>query len=128
MSPLDSHEMAEILQEFLVESREILQKLERDLLELEKAPSDAALIGGIFRCVHTIKGNSSFLGFPHLQGLTHDGENLLSALRAGKKRLSSPMSRALFDLVDASRAMLELIRSKGADAGVDVGPLRKRLV
>jgi two-component system chemotaxis sensor kinase CheA len=38
------------------------------------------------------------------------------------------MSRALFDLVDASRAMLELIRSKGADAGVDVGPLRKRLV
>jgi two-component system chemotaxis sensor kinase CheA len=120
--------MAEVLQEFIVESRELLEKLDRDLLELEKNPGNAALLGGIFRCVHTIKGNSSFLGFPNLQALSHAGENLLSALRAGRLRLNPAMSGALFELIDSSRAMIEAIGTGAGDAGVEAGAIRERLV
>jgi two-component system chemotaxis sensor kinase CheA len=119
--------MAEVIQEFLVESREILEKLERDILALERTPKDGTLLGSIFRCVHTIKGNSSFLGFPNLQALSHAGESLLSVLREGRLRLSPPMSAALFELVDVSRAMLEAIRGSGKDAGVPFAALAERL-
>jgi two-component system chemotaxis sensor kinase CheA len=119
--------MAEVLQEFLTESRELLEKLDRDLLELEKTPTNGTLLGSIFRCVHTIKGNSSFLGFSNLQALTHAGENLLSALRAGRLRLSPAISGALFELIDASRAMIEAIASGGSDAGVETAAIRDRL-
>src|SRR5262249_53931923 len=89
--------------------------------------TDAALLGGIFRCVHTIKGNSSFLGFAVLQSLTHAGENLLSSLRARKTTLTPAMSTALFELVDAVRKMLDAIAATGRDGGVEAGALRARL-
>ena len=53
--------MDEIVAEFLVESYENLDRLDRDFVELEKNPSKEAL-GSIFRAIHTIKGTCGFLG------------------------------------------------------------------
>ena len=48
----------EFVEEFLVESSENLDQLDRDLLALEQAPGDPERLASIFRTVHTIKGNS----------------------------------------------------------------------
>ena len=56
----------EIVQEFLVESHENLDQLDRDLVELEQRPGDRALLSSIFRAIHTIKGTSGFLAFHRL--------------------------------------------------------------
>ena len=52
----------DLMREFLVESRENLNQLDRDFVELEQNPRDPKLLGAIFRCVHTIKGTAGFLG------------------------------------------------------------------
>ena len=57
----------EFVQEFLVESTENLDQLDRDLIALEQAPGDEERLASIFRTVHTIKGNSGFFGFAKLQ-------------------------------------------------------------
>ena len=77
------NDVDEIVQEFLVESHENLDQLDRDLVALEQEPGSRALIGSIFRTIHTIKGTSGFLAFGKLEAVTHVGESLLSRLRDG---------------------------------------------
>ena len=77
----DSQEVDDIVKEFLVESYEGLDQLDRDLVTLEHAGTDKELLARIFRCVHTVKGTCGFLGFSKLESVTHVGESLLSKLR-----------------------------------------------
>src|ERR1017187_9542817 len=53
----------DIVKEFLVESYENLDRLDRDLITLEKNPHDREVLGSTFRTIHTIKGTSGFLAF-----------------------------------------------------------------
>ncbi|MGO9336891.1 MAG: Hpt domain-containing protein [Terracidiphilus sp.] len=63
--------MDKLTREFLIESQEGLDRMERCLTELEVRPDDACLIGDIVRSVHTIKGTTGFLGFKRLEKLAH---------------------------------------------------------
>ena len=81
-------EIDEIVQEFLVESHENLDQLDRDLVALEREPDSRDLLGSIFRTIHTIKGTSGFLAFGNLESVTHVGENLLARLRDGKMSMT----------------------------------------
>ncbi len=81
-------EIDEIVQEFLVESHENLDQLDRDLVALEREPDSRDLLGSIFRTIHTIKGTSGFLAFGSLEAVTHVGENLLARLRDGKMSMT----------------------------------------
>jgi two-component system chemotaxis sensor kinase CheA len=109
----------EIVLAFLDESRENLDQLDRDLVALETNPSDPNLLAQVFRTIHTIKGTCGFLGFHRLEALTHAGENLLGALRAGDLRLDAGITTSLLDLVDAVRGVLELIETTGMEGDDD---------
>ena len=113
---------AEIVAEFLVESHENLDQLDRDLVELERTPDSRELLSSIFRTIHTIKGTSGFLAFNRLEALTHVGENLLSRLRDGKMTMTTATTGALLSMVDTVRALLEAIEhgTGDADPAVDV--------
>ncbi|WP_300639237.1 chemotaxis protein CheA [Nocardioides sp.] len=113
---------AEIVAEFLVESHENLDQLDRDLVELERTPDSRELLSSIFRTIHTIKGTSGFLAFNRLEALTHVGENLLSRLRDGKMTMTTATTGALLTMVDTVRALLEAIEHGAGDAdpAVDV--------
>lgn len=99
----------EIVSEFLVESYESLDQLDRDLMALEEAPEDRDRLGSIFRTIHTIKGTSGFLAFPKLERLTHVGESLLVPLRDGELKLTNDIANNLLAMVDAVRSMLASI-------------------
>jgi two-component system chemotaxis sensor kinase CheA len=111
-------DMGEIVQEFLVESYEALDRLDRDLLELEKDPSKETL-QSIFRVMHTIKGTCGFLGFAKLERVAHAAESLLGALRDGTLALSPQIASALLTTGDALRTMLGLIEQTNADGDED---------
>ncbi len=115
--------MDDIVREFLVESNEGLDRLDRSLVALEQTPGDKARLAEIFRCIHTIKGTSGFLGFGRLESVTHVGESLLSDLRDGTKVLTPEITSALLQLGDAVRAMLAAIESTGADGQEDFASL-----
>ena len=74
-------EMDDIIKEFLIESTEGLDRLDRDFVELEKTPDSKELLASIFRSVHTIKGTGGVLGFDKLGAVAHVGENMLSRMR-----------------------------------------------
>ncbi|HZP16886.1 MAG TPA: chemotaxis protein CheA [Terriglobales bacterium] len=104
---------AEIVKEFLVESHESLDRLDQDLISLEKDPSNREVLASIFRAIHTIKGTSGFLGFNQLEAVTHVGENLLALLRDGLLTVTPAITTALLAMLDAVRQMLDSIEAKG---------------
>jgi len=105
--------MDELTREFLIESQEGLDRMERCLTDLEERPDDAALIADVFRSVHTIKGTTGFLGFKRLEKLAHAGENLLGLLRDGKLAANAPIITGLLQLLDALRSILKTIEAEG---------------
>ena len=107
--------MDDLTREFLIESQEGLDRMERCLTELEERPQDAALIGEIFRSVHTIKGTTGFLGFKRLEKLAHAGENLLGQLREGKLTADGPITTGLLHLLDSLRSILKTIEAEGTE-------------
>jgi two-component system, chemotaxis family, sensor kinase CheA len=113
----------EIVAEFLVESHENLDQLDRDLLALEQNPGSRELLASIFRTIHTIKGTSGFLAYHRLEKLTHVGENLLSRLRDGKIQLTDERASSLLKMVDAIRGLLAAIEQTGSEGDGDFSEL-----
>jgi two-component system chemotaxis sensor kinase CheA len=111
----------EIIQAFLEESREGLDQLELDLIELETRPRDPELLAQIYRSVHSIKGTCGFLGYQGLEALTHRGEDLLDALRAGRLAFAPAIATSLLRLSDAIRTFLSAIETTGEE-GADADP------
>ena len=105
--------MDELTREFLIESQEGLDRMERCLTELEERPQETALLADIFRSVHTIKGTTGFLGFKRLEKLAHSGENLLGLLREGKIAPEPKVITALLELLDGLRSILRIIDAQG---------------
>ncbi|HEX5272178.1 MAG TPA: Hpt domain-containing protein, partial [Gemmataceae bacterium] len=118
MSELDN-----VVKEFLVESYENLDQLDRDLVALEKDPANRDRLASIFRTIHTIKGTCGFFGFGKLESVSHVGENLLSRLRDGLLTLDAERTNALLAMIDAVRGMLSSIEATGGDGDGDYGGL-----
>ena len=119
--------MDELTREFLIESQEGLDRMERCLTELEERPQDASLIGDIFRSVHTIKGTTGFLGFKRLEKLAHSGENLLGLLREGKLTADRPTITGLLQLLDGLRSILKSIEVEESEGAGGDAVLIERL-
>ncbi len=109
----------DVMREFLIESRDNLNQLDRDLVALEQNPRDPKLLGAIFRCVHTIKGTAGFLGLVKLESLTHVGESQLSRLRDGGLSLDTELTSKLLAMVDAIRRILASLEANGSEGGED---------
>jgi len=105
----------DIVKDFLIESYENLDRLDRELVGLEKDPSDAAALASVFRTIHTIKGTCGFLGFSKLEAVAHVGENLLTRLRDRLLTLNPEITTALLSMVDAVRQMLSSIEAGGQE-------------
>jgi two-component system chemotaxis sensor kinase CheA len=106
---MENHD--EILAEFILEAREIIDRLDVDFVRLEETPSDQALIGNIFRGLHTLKGSSGFFSLKRLEKLSHAGESLLGKIRAGQAELDFDKSTRLLEMNDILRLIIEGIEA-----------------
>jgi two-component system chemotaxis sensor kinase CheA len=119
--------MDEIVQEFVIESHENLDQLDRDLVALEQSPGSRELLSSIFRTIHTIKGTSGFLAFGRLESVAHVGENLLSRLRDGVQQMTPGTTDVLLAMVDTIRELLETIERTGVEGEVPVDTVVARV-
>jgi two-component system, chemotaxis family, sensor kinase CheA len=106
------------INEFLGEAEDIIDSLNRDLLTIHQAVTNAkkydpALINNIFRAAHSLKGISGLFGFSELTGLSHTLENMLDRLRMGK----IAVTENVLDLLFAAADMLRTIVAGKAEGG-----------
>jgi len=102
-----------LINEFVEESREHLETIEDDLLELEKQKDspDPDLVNKVFRAAHTLKGGAGFLGLSNINRLSHKMEGLLSMIRDGEIRPESKYIDILLEGADFLKAMLDDVQS-----------------
>ena len=111
-SLLNDPEMKDIFESFLIETKEILEKLDSDLMKLESEPDNKDLLNDIFRSFHTIKGTSGFLGLVKLQKVTHKLEDILNKLRKGDADLNDDIMDAILKGFDSISELLTIIENE----------------
>ena len=107
--------MDDLLQEFLAETTESLAVLDVELVRFEREPSDATILGNIFRLMHTIKGTCGFLGLPRLGSVAHAGENILGKFRDGELPVTPQAVSLILKAIDHIRALLAELAAQGCE-------------
>ncbi len=107
--PIFTGDMLEIVESFVVETREIFDDLDNQLLELEHHAGDKALVDKIFRAVHTVKGTSGFLSLEQLSVLAHHFEDVLNKLRRDELTLRNGMIDVMLAAFDQMKVLLQQV-------------------
>lgn len=111
----------DILQDFLVEAGEILERLSQQLVDLEQRPDDTNLLNAIFRGFHTVKGGAGFLQLNPMVECCHLTENLFDILRTGKRTVTSELMDVVLQSLDAVNQQFELVAQRQELPPVDPG-------
>jgi chemotaxis protein histidine kinase CheA len=96
---------------FREEATEHLERLAQGVLALEQRWPDPDLVAALFRAAHTIKGGAGLLDLGRIAETAHALEDVLDALRHGRRALTPEVVDELLLGVDALR---ELIVELGA--------------
>lgn len=99
----------DILQDFLVEAGEILERLSQQLVDLEQRPDDANLLNAIFRGFHTVKGGAGFLQLTPMVECCHVTENLFDILRNGKRSVTPELMDVVLQALDTVNQQFEMV-------------------
>ena len=107
--------MDDLLSEFLTETNEGLGTLDLELVRLEQNPNDPALLGNIFRIVHTIKGTCGFLSLPRLEAVAHAAENVLGKIRDGQLVVTPVAISLILSSLDRIKMLLATLEATEAE-------------
>lgn len=120
-------DVSQYLEIFLDETKEHLQSLNTQILELEQEPENMDTINEIFRAAHSLKGMAGTMGYKRMQALTHDMENVFSEVRNGNIKVRGNMIDILFQCLDALEEYLATIQETADEGTNDNEPLIKAL-
>lgn len=109
-------DVSQYLEIFLDESREHIQNLNTQIMDLEQNPESENTINEIFRAAHSLKGMAGTMGYKRMQTLTHDMENVFSEVRNGNIKVKANMIDILFQCLDALEEYVDNIQNT-ADEG-----------
>lgn len=119
----ETFDMERYLGVFLEEVEEHIERLEENLVQLEKNPGDESLVQAIFRSFHTIKGSSSSMGFQKMMELAHLMENLLDGVRKETIAVTPELVDTLLRGVDLLKFMRSGIALDGREPEVETGEI-----
>ncbi len=107
--PMFADDMKEIVDSFVVETKEIFEKLDNEILLIEKSPEDKDLVNSIFRAVHTVKGTSGFLSFDQMSIVAHRFEDVLNKLRRSDLKFQPSMMDVMLEAFDTMKILLKQV-------------------
>ncbi|MBE5873898.1 MAG: chemotaxis protein CheA [Lachnospiraceae bacterium] len=120
-------DVSQYLEIFLDETKEHLQNLNTQILDLEADPENMDTVNEIFRAAHSLKGMAGTMGYKRMQALTHDMENVFSEVRNGNIKVQPEMIDVLFRCLDALEEYNNNIQSTADEGTNDNEPLIKQL-
>lgn len=123
--------MNEFLDQFLVESRELIAQATDDLLALEEQPGARDRLDGVFRGFHTLKGAAGIMEFDAMARALHAAEDVLSAARAGAEAVTPALISDCLTCLDQVLQWLDVMEAHGelpADADAAADAVARRFV
>jgi two-component system chemotaxis sensor kinase CheA len=103
--------MDELIDDFIAETREMLEALSGEIVAWEAVPDDRARLDEIFRFVHTVKGNSGFFDLPRIRALSHAAEDVLASVRSGARSADARLVSAVLAVIDRIGELVEALET-----------------
>ncbi len=119
--------MDDLISEFITETTESIALLDSEMVKLEQNPEDAAILGNIFRIMHTIKGTCGFLGLPRLESVAHASENVLGKIRDKQLQASAEAVTLVLESLDNIKELIDHLSGNGSEPEGDDSDLIARL-
>jgi two-component system chemotaxis sensor kinase CheA len=113
--------MNEFIEQFLIESRELIAEATAALLELEQRVDDSDRIDRVFRAFHTLKGAAGIVEFESMGRALHAAESVLADLRSASKVISPAIIDECLACLDQVTLWLDEMEVSG-EAPADAGP------
>ncbi|VAW93475.1 Signal transduction histidine kinase CheA [hydrothermal vent metagenome] len=101
----------ELLEDFLIEAGEILERLNEELVELENSPEDMELLNSIFRGFHTIKGGAGFLAIDPMVAVCHRAEDVFNMVRNGERAINTRLMDTILPVLDVLNDQFDALRA-----------------
>jgi two-component system, chemotaxis family, sensor kinase CheA len=103
----------DFLQQFLIESRELVDQASDGLLILERSPRDTERLDAVFRAFHTLKGGAGIVDFAAMERAVHAAEDVLSGARSGKRPLTPELIGRCLACLDGVVQWLDTLEKTG---------------
>ena len=117
----------ELLQMFIEESKEHMEGIEADFLDIEEMGEeiDADLVNKVFRAIHSIKGGAGFLGLDTIKNLSHSMENTLNLVRNSELIPTPEVISTLLSALDTLRELIaDFMNSNDVDISGHIADLK----
>ena len=124
--PFEINITPEMKRQFVSEVAEHLDNFEKMLIVLEKDPANEEAIHSGFRSIHSIKGNSSYMGIKDMDAVSNELENLMDGIRSREIRITRDVLSLLFECLDLLRDMNRRVTDEDYK-GRDVSPIISRM-
>jgi len=113
----DLDEKQEMVKDFVAESRELLDDVEPQIINMEEVAVnsgaiDEEILNSVFRLFHTVKGAASFLDFHTIIQVTHEAETLLDIFRRGEAVVKPEYVDLLCRTTDFIRSVLDRVEQQ----------------
>lgn len=105
--------MSALFDQFVLESRELLEAAGAALLRLERDPTDKAAVNDLFRALHTLKGATALFDMAPFTRMVHAGEDALMAVRDGRAAMNGELADRLLELLDTGAAWVDGLETVG---------------
>lgn len=116
--------MDEFIEQFLLESRDLVAQAIDDLLALEERPTDRERLDGAFRAFHTLKGAAGIVDFAAMGRMLHAAEDILASIRSSAEAIAPSVVSECLTCLDLTSRWLDAMQTSGetpatADAEAD---------
>lgn len=98
--------MEQFREKFIDEANDLINELERVLLDLESNPKDMGIIEKVFRIMHSLKGGSAMFGFAKMDKFTHYLESIYDLVRNKKLEIDDKILDLTLASVDHLRNLI----------------------
>lgn len=117
----DLESRREMVVDFVTESRELLDNIEPQIIELEKHAAlsgdvDDEVLNNIFRLFHSVKGMASFVDLQTIAMVTHEAETLLDLFRKRQMTIVTGHVTLLYRTCDFIRGLIDKVEEELTDS------------
>jgi two-component system chemotaxis sensor kinase CheA len=106
----------EVWERFTLDGNEAITGIEESLLKLEAARGNRDELNRLYRGLHTLKGNSGFMGLGNLERLAHACEDLIGLFRDQGFPFDDESVELILGAVDRLRTLVEQVARTRKDA------------
>ncbi len=111
--------MDELISDFAADTRDGYDRIRDHMVRWSVDPSDKNALDAVFRFVHTVRGNSSFIKVERFEKLCIPVEHVLSELRSGKRGASVQAVKGILAVVDRIGMVAVAIEEGGNISAAD---------